>query len=478
MGRCGEKSKVGVTSDPRSDWECALRAAYSEIPQFVCTLTSYEEEEEEEDGNEEGSARAEGYSPLLQCPKESLFGAGAVHAKWETWKIYTLADLPEINREDKSSDELASTTDESEKSEEESEIIKRELIPSEIDRGSNKFSALTEVESVSCQQIQMIQEEPERETVSECFQLADETIAMVRLKPRESERLSSDAHIQEEVNRKTNADCTLYEEDVSFRGDFCASLLDESLIVHCRTDTDCTLSEEEMSFRRNFCSTLTDEAFHMASDSGADLAQMWLAPCRYAFQSETATDEDTGYRCTEIYTPYSEEGQLTQKTFRDSDREMGFVADTEGASCVVSAQDAFFQVENQKECTEKGYTGPASPWTPSKLFVHQNEAFGTGTDNFDLSWSAQEEADDIHESWSDWSEASAEVSQDLKKLVQVRVFRALEMEEEEEQQDYPDWSLHERSTVCEMEHAQYGLQSSVVNAHYVTKASPALRVVV
>lgn len=485
IGKCVEQSDVGVASDPRSDWECALRAAYSETPQFVCTLTSYEDEEEEEDVDEEESARTEGYSSLSQCPKESSFGAGAVHAQWETWKIYTLADLPEIIPEDKSSDELASTTDESERSEEESVTIKRKLIPSEIGRGSNKFNAPTEVESVSCQQIQ---EEPEKEAVSECFHMADET--MVREKPQKSERLTFDATIQEELNWRTSADCTLYEDEVSLRGEFCSSLTDESLTVHCRTDTDCALSEEEMSFRRNFCSTLTEEAFHIASDSGADLAQMWLAPRRYAFWSETATDEDTGYRSTEICTPYSEDGQLTREMFRDSDREMGFVqrpyvSGTEEASCAVSAQDAFFQVENQKKCTEKGYTGPASPWTSSELFVardqyfrNQEEAFGTGTDTWDLSWSAQEEADDIHDTRSYWNEASAEVSQDLKKLEQARVFRAHEGEEDEEQQDYPEWSLHERSAVHEMEHTQYSLQSSVVNAHYVTKASPVLRVVV
>ncbi|XP_076149990.1 uncharacterized protein LOC143133913 isoform X2 [Alosa pseudoharengus] len=490
IGRCAEQSAVGGAPDHRSDWERALREAYSETPQFVCTLTSYEDEEDEED--EEGSVRAEGYSSLSQCPRESsygaaIMGAGAIHAQWETWKIYTLADVPEILPQDASSDERTSTEDESERREEE-----RKQIPLEIDGARDALIAPAEMESISRRHIHTGQEDPEEADYSEREQTA-ETLAVLGEGRGESQRTVSsfDATTQEEVDSRTTTEDTPYEEELSFRGDFYSSLTDESLTVHCRTDTDCTLSEEDMSFRSNFCSTLTDEAFQIAPGFSLDLAQMWQ-PGRYALWSETPAEEDTGYRSTETYTPLSEEGQLTQQMFRENSDQVSYAADTEEveASCVMSAHDAFLQVENQEENTEKGRTVSASPWTPSELFVAQDQRFQNqeesveaGTDSWDLFWSAQEQADDVRETRSNWSEMSAEVSdlisevpQCLKRLVQVRVLGADEVVEQEEE-DFPERSLHDRSEVNEMEHAQFGLQSSVVNARYVTKALPALHVV-
>ncbi|XP_048105567.1 band 4.1-like protein 3 isoform X2 [Alosa alosa] len=494
MGRCVEQSEVGGAPDHRSDWERALREAYSETPQFVCTLTSYEDEEDEED--EEGSVRAEGYSSLSQCPRESsygaaIMGAGAIHAQWETWKIYTLADVPEILPQDASSDERTSTEDESDRREEESETERKQM-PLEIDGARDALIALAEMESISRRHIHTGQEDPEEADYSEREQTA-ETLTVLGEGRGESQRIVSsfDATTQEEVDSRTTTEDAPYEEELSFRGDFCSSLTDESLTVHCRTDTDCTLSEEDMSFRSNFCSTLTDEAFQIAPGFSLDLAQMWQ-PGRYALWSETPAEEDTGYRSTETYTPLSEEGQLTQQMFRENSDQVSYAADTEEveASCVMSAHDAFLQVENQEGNTEKGRTVSASPWTPSELFVAQDQRFQNqeesveaGTDSWDLFWSAQEQADDVRETRSNWSEMSAEVSdlisevpQCLKRLVQVRVLGADEVVEQEEE-DFPERSLHDRSEVNEMEHAQFGLQSSVVNARYVTKALPALRVV-
>ncbi|XP_041951617.1 band 4.1-like protein 3 isoform X3 [Alosa sapidissima] len=494
IGRCVEQSAVGGAPDHRSDWERALREAYSETPQFVCTLTSYEDEEDEED--EEGSVRAEGYSSLSQCPRESsygaaIMGAGAIHAQWETWKIYTLADVPEILPQDASSDERTSTEDESDRREEESET-ERKQIPLEIDGARDALIALAEMESISRRHIHTGQEDPEEADYSEREQTA-ETLTVLGEGRGESQRIVSsfDATTQEEVDSRTTTEDAPYEEELSFRGDFCSSLTDESLTVHCRTDTDCTLSEEDMSFRSNFCSTLTDEAFQIAPGFSLDLAQMWQ-PGRYALWSETPAEEDTSYRSTETYTPLSEEGQLTQQMFRENSDQVSYAADTEEveASCVMSAHDAFLQVENQEGNTEKGRTVSASPWTPSELFVAQDQRFQNqeesveaGTDSWDLFWSAQEQADDVRETRSNWSEMSAEVSdlisevpQCLKRLVQVRVLGADEVVEQEEE-DFPERSLHDRSEVNEMEHAQFGLQSSVVNARYVTKALPALRVV-